>query len=72
MLWAEKVLISELDGSGDGDILTGGVEADPAGVVAVISVLSELDRTIIFAAVPPFDDGCLAAETDAPAARWTP
>ena len=57
MLSAEKVLISELDGGGDGDILIGDVEADPAGVVAVISVLSELDRTIIFAAVPPFDGG---------------
>ena len=31
---AEKVFIYELDGGGDGDILTGGVEAEAAGMVA--------------------------------------
>ena len=72
MLSAEKVLISELDGSGDGDILTGGVKAEAAGVVARISVLSEPDGPIIFAAVPPFDGGSPAAKTDAPAARQAP
>ena len=48
---AEKVFIYELDGGGDGDILTGGIEADAAGTVAIITALSELDELAIFVLV---------------------
>ena len=48
---AEKVIFSKLDGGGDGDILTGGIEADAAGTVAIITALSELDELAIFVLV---------------------
>ena len=46
---AEKVIIYELDGGGDGDILTGGIEADAAGTVVPITALFELDEPTISA-----------------------
>ena len=46
---AEKVIFPELDGGGDGDILTGGIEADAAGTVVPITALFELDEPTIFA-----------------------
>ena len=48
---AEKVLFSELDGGGDGDILTNGIEADAAGIVAVNLALSELHELAILVLV---------------------
>ena len=48
---AEKVFNHELDGGGSGDFLTGGIEADAAGTVAIITALSELDEPAIFALV---------------------
>ena len=47
---AEKVIISELDGSGDGDILTDRVEADAHGMMAPNSALSVLAQAAIFMA----------------------
>ena len=47
MLSAEKVLNYELDGGGDGDILTGGVEADAGGMTALITTGSELSEPAI-------------------------
>ena len=47
---AEKVIISELDGSGDGDILTDRVEADADGMMALNSALSVLAQAAIFMA----------------------
>ena len=49
MVSAEKVCISELDGSADCDILIGGIETEAAGTVVPITALFELDEPIIFA-----------------------
>ena len=45
---AEKVFFLELDGGGDGDILIGQIEADAAGVAALISALSVPAEPAIF------------------------
>ena len=45
---AEKVIFYELDGGGDGDILTGVIEADAAGTMVPIAALSELSEPAIF------------------------
>ena len=42
------MFISELDGGGDGNILTNGIKAEAAGIVAVNTALSKLDEPAIF------------------------
>ena len=70
---AEKVIFPELDGGGDGDILTGGIEADAAGTVVPITALASSSTSPPSSRwVMPFGVGCRAARTDDPSARWTP
>ena len=57
MLSAEKVLDYELDGGGDGNILTNGIKAEAAGTVAIIIALSELDEPAIFMLVAAVSRG---------------
>ena len=50
-LSAEKVIFFELEGSADRNVLTSGIKAEVAGMLAAISAIFELDGRIIFAAV---------------------